>query len=103
MNSSLSPQFYSTMIQAPVPPSPRREFIAGSSALVGGALAAPVALPNVASAAGPSDKLKIGFIGCGGRGTGAASQALHADSNVVLHAMGDVFPEKIDKSLESLQ
>lgn len=91
------------MTQPPVPPSTRRDFLRSSSAAVGGALASSVAFPAVVSAANPSDKLKIGFIGCGGRGTGAASQALRADSNVVLHAMGDVFPEKIDKSLESLQ
>ena len=46
-------------------------------------------------------KIKIGFIGCGGRGTGAASQALQADSNVELWAMGDAFRDKIDTSLQS--
>ncbi len=51
----------------------------------------------------PADKpLKIGFIGCGGRGTGAAAQALSADDNIQLHAMADVFQERIDTSLESL-
>jgi len=48
------------------------------------------------------DTLRIGFIGCGGRGTGAAGQALHADTNVVLTAMGDVFPERIQSSLAAL-
>jgi len=49
-----------------------------------------------------SKKIKIGFIGCGGRGTGAASQALQADSNVELWAMGEVFRDKIDTALLSL-
>lgn len=49
-----------------------------------------------------SDTLRIGFIGCGGRGTGAAGQALNADKNVVLAAMGDVFPERIQSSLAAL-
>jgi predicted dehydrogenase len=48
------------------------------------------------------DTLRIGFIGCGGRGTGAAGQALHADKNVVLAAMGDVFPDRIQSSLAAL-
>jgi len=48
----------------------------------------------------PKDrKLRVGFIGCGGRGTGAAAQALKADDNVELYAMADVFQERIDKSL----
>lgn len=39
--------------------------------------------------------LKVGLIGCGGRGTGAAAQALQADPNVVLTAMGDVFDDRL--------
>ncbi|MCB1234450.1 MAG: twin-arginine translocation signal domain-containing protein, partial [Verrucomicrobiae bacterium] len=50
----------------------------------------------------PSKKLKIGFIGTGGRGTGAAEQALTADDNCELYAMADVFQERIDLSLENL-
>jgi predicted dehydrogenase len=73
----------------------RRHFITATTA----ALAAP----HVVRAAGTAEKLKIGFVGCGGRGTGAASQALKADSNVVLHAMADVFPEKMEKSLGALR
>jgi len=46
-----------------------------------------------------SDTLKVGLIGCGGRGTGAARQALHADPNVVLWAVGDAFPEPPRRSL----
>ncbi|HEX3987918.1 MAG TPA: Gfo/Idh/MocA family oxidoreductase, partial [Verrucomicrobiae bacterium] len=41
--------------------------------------------------------------GCGGRGTGAASQTLHADDNVVLTAMADVFQDKLQTSLEQLR
>ena len=48
------------------------------------------------------DTLRIGFIGCGGRGTGAAGQALFADKNAVLTAMGDVFPDRIQSSLAAL-
>lgn len=79
----------------------RREFIKTSGAL---AAASAVGLPTLGQAADlTKDKIKIGFIGCGGRGTGAASQALQADSNVELWAMGDVFGDKIDSALESLK
>ncbi|HEX5025500.1 MAG TPA: Gfo/Idh/MocA family oxidoreductase [Agriterribacter sp.] len=50
-----------------------------------------------------ADTLKVGLIGCGGRGSGAASQALSADPNVVLHAMGDIFADQLQKSLSNLK
>src|SRR5437868_2494196 len=60
----------------------RREFLK-ASALVGGALAMPAILPGKAFAKENSDTLRIGLIGCGGRGSGAADEALNADKNVV--------------------
>ena len=80
----------------------RRDFLK-TSALVGGALAAPAILPGNLFAAGRSGPLKVGLIGCGGRGTGAANQALNADKEVVLTALGDAFPEPLNKSLEVLR
>lgn len=44
--------------------------------------------------------LKVGVIGCGGRGTGAVIQSLFADSDAVLWAMGDLYPEKIEPCLK---
>ena len=46
--------------------------------------------------------LKVGLVGCGGRGTGAAGQALNADPDVVLHAMADVFPDRLQQSLQAI-
>src|SRR5215510_8622076 len=80
----------------------RREFLK-TSAMVGGALAAPAILPGNLFADTNSDTLRIGLIGCGGRGSGAADQALKADNNVVLTAMADAFPEPLQKSLNSLR
>ncbi len=79
----------------------RRRFIRTAAS----ATAATAALAGSAHGAGTptNKKLKVGFIGTGGRGTGAASQALSADDNIELYAMGDVFQEKIDKSLETLK
>ena len=68
-------------------PSPvtRRAFLEGSSLAAASSLAA-LAMPANVHAAG-SEELKVGLIGCGGRGTGAASQALKADSQG--QALGD--------------
>ena len=74
----------------------RRQFI-GSSA----AATALAAVPH-AHAAG-SDVLRVGLIGCGGRGTGAAAQALKADPNVKLVAMADAFEDRLEQSLDTPQ
>lgn len=70
----------------------RRQFLTAA-----GATAAFTSFPNIlrAQGAGNKDTLKIGLIGCGGRGTGAASQALSADPNVKLWAIGDAFGSQI--------
>jgi predicted dehydrogenase len=80
----------------------RREFLK-TSALVGGALAAPAILPRNLLARANNDTLRVGLIGCGGRGTGAASQALNADENVVLTALGDAFKEPMPTCLQGLR
>jgi predicted dehydrogenase len=51
---------------------------------------------------GGSEMLKVGLVGCGGRGTGAAANALMADDNVKLWALGDTFPDRLDASLKTL-
>jgi predicted dehydrogenase len=79
----------------------RREFIGTSSVAVAGTLAG-LSLAKSAHAAG-DDLLKIGLIGCGGRGSGAAAQALNADPQVKLWAMADAFEDRLDLSLKSLQ
>jgi predicted dehydrogenase len=50
-----------------------------------------------------SDLLRVGLIGCGGRGTGAAAQALSADKNVKLVALADLFDDRMKICLSSLQ
>jgi predicted dehydrogenase len=78
----------------------RREFLTTSAAAVAGAGLA--ALTPAVHAAG-SDVLRVGLIGCGGRGTGAASQALRADPNVKLVALGDVFKDRWQGCLNTLR
>ena len=78
----------------------RRQFLQQTSL----ALAATTALPLAARAKDiTADRLRIGLIGCGARGSGAVAQALTADSNTELYAMGDVFRDQIDKSLASIE
>jgi predicted dehydrogenase len=72
-----------------------------SSAAVAGTLAA-LAAPRAVHAAG-DETLKIGLVGCGGRGSGAAAQALKADPNVKLWAMADAFGDRLESSLKNLQ
>ncbi|HEY2933424.1 MAG TPA: Gfo/Idh/MocA family oxidoreductase [Acidobacteriota bacterium] len=89
----------------PSPPQQvsRRQFLKTSSAaVIGGAAAANEAIAGGFHPAG-SDVLRIGLIGCGGRGTGAAAQALQADSNVKLVAMGDAFVDRLQSSLTTLK
>ncbi|MFA5192334.1 MAG: Gfo/Idh/MocA family oxidoreductase [Verrucomicrobiia bacterium] len=84
-------------------PSTRRDFLKSTSgAVLAGAWAAQAGLPTIARGAPDSRKLKIGVVGCGFRGTGAASQALTADSNIELFAMGDVFADKLASSHATL-
>jgi predicted dehydrogenase len=81
----------------------RRDFLSRSTAgIVGGSLAANLVLPAGVHAQG-SDTLRVGLVGCGGRGTGAAAQALNADKNVKLTAMGDAFSDRLESSLNNLK
>ena len=83
---------------------PRREFLKNSSgAVLGAAIASPFILAGRGEAQTNSDTLRIGLVGCGGRGSGAAQQALNADKNVVLTAMGDAFEDRLKGSLASLK
>jgi myo-inositol 2-dehydrogenase/D-chiro-inositol 1-dehydrogenase len=81
----------------------RREFLKTSGALAAGGVAATAAgaLPQ-AHAAG-SDSIKVGLIGCGGRGTGAAKQSITSSSGLTLHAVGDMFEDHIEHCLGNLK
>jgi myo-inositol 2-dehydrogenase/D-chiro-inositol 1-dehydrogenase len=84
--------------------SNRREFLKQSGLLTGGALL--TALPSFASSYGfnnsADDTIKVALIGCGGRGTGAALQALKSKQNVKIVAMADAFRDRLDGAYKSL-
>ncbi len=78
----------------------RRQVIKTVSAA--GALAA-VNFPHIAKAqAGNNDTIKVGLIGCGGRGSGAIVQALKADTNTKLWAIADAFKPPVERCLKSI-
>lgn len=82
----------------------RRNFLktAGLST-VAGIVASHSALAATSSWTLNNKKLKIGLIGCGGRGTAAAMEALNADPNVVLFAMADAFDDHIEDAYKTLK
>lgn len=51
---------------------------------------------------GGSETLKVGLIGCGGRGTGAARDAVVSSENVEITALGDLFEDRLDRSRSGL-
>jgi len=79
----------------------RRQFVQATGALAAVAAAEVLPIARSAHAAG-GDTLKVALIGCGGRGTGAASQALSTAGPVKLWAMADLFADKLETSLTSL-
>jgi predicted dehydrogenase len=81
----------------------RRQFLKSSTAAaMTGPFVASHALAQERTVS-PGETLRAGLIGCGGRGTGAAAQALAADSNVKLVALGDAFKDRLQGSLETLK
>ena len=87
----------------PVSPANRRDFLkTTSAAVVGGSLATTLGTARSVHAAG-SDVIKVGLVGCGGRGSGAAADALSAGPDVRLVAMGDAFREPLEHSRDVLK
>ena len=79
----------------------RRDFVATTAA--GAALAAtPMALAR-GTRAGGDDAMRCGVVGCGGRGTGAAVNAMQAHPSTRIVAMADLFPDRLQSSLGHLR
>jgi predicted dehydrogenase len=82
-------------------PQSRRDFVKQSSILAGGLMAAPL-LSQANYFSGADSVIKVALVGCGGRGTGAAMQALLTKQNVKLVAMADAFRDRLDDCFKSL-
>lgn len=83
-----------------ISPLTRRDFVKASGLTLGVSALAGVTLPHVHAQG--SDQLRVALIGCGGRGTGAAVNAMAQVGAPKLVAMADVFQRKLDTSFKSL-
>ena len=81
----------------PSTPSDRRVFLKTAGAAIA------TGFPAIISAQTVTNAIKVGLVGCGGRGTGAAAQALKADDYTELTAVADIDQGAVDKSLETLK
>ena len=82
--------------------STRREFIKATGRIAAASALAGVSLPHVHAAG--SELVQVALIGCGGRGTGAAQNALDATGGPMkLVAMADVFENRLNDSFEALK
>ena len=83
----------------------RRSFLKKSStAVAGGAVLGALPVERLAfGALSPGDTVRVALIGCGGRGTGAANQALSTTGDVKLIAVADAFKDRMDGSLKAIK
>ncbi|HOX02120.1 MAG TPA: Gfo/Idh/MocA family oxidoreductase [Candidatus Paceibacterota bacterium] len=84
------------------PSATRRDFLKTSAALVGTAALGRLSIEQSAHAAG-NGAIRIGLIGCGGRGTGAAINAMNAGRDVRLAGLADIFDERLQSSRAQLE
>jgi predicted dehydrogenase len=73
----------------------RRDFLKTATVAAGAAVVSNLSLAPAVHAAG-SDQIKVGIVGCGGRGTGAGENVLNAARGVTIYALGDVFKFQVD-------
>ena len=81
--------------------SERRDFLKAGGGALGAAVVA--GFPGIISAQTVTNAIKVGLVGCGGRGGGAARQALQADDYTELTALADVDQSQIDRCMQSLK
>ena len=80
----------------------RRDFLKTSGAVAAASALSGVTIPSVHAAGG--DTINIALVGCGGRGTGAAANALSAKGGPLkLVAMADVFKDRLDSSFDTIK
>jgi predicted dehydrogenase len=86
----------------------RREFlktsaVVSATALVAGCATGRRAAPGILHPEYKPEKLRVGLIGCGGRGTGAAFDCVNSSPNIEIVAMGDLFQNRLDQSRNQLK
>lgn len=81
----------------------RRTFLGAASAAAASAATAQAATQPAAGLFSGAGRLRVGVIGCGGRGTGAAVQAVAAADDVMITAIGDLFADQLAESAGLLE
>jgi len=90
------------MSQTKKPASSRREFLKNTGKVAAATALASMAVPHVHAA--ENNTIQVALIGCGGRGTGAAADAMSVKHGPVkLVAMADVFKDRLDGSYGSIK
>ncbi len=86
----------------PTPNASRRDFLKTTGNIATASALAGVAIPSVHAA--EDNTIRVALVGCGGRGTGAASNALSTKQGPIkLVAMADVFKDRLDDSYDAAQ
>ncbi|MCA1685379.1 MAG: Gfo/Idh/MocA family oxidoreductase, partial [Planctomycetia bacterium] len=86
----------------PIEPSTRRDFLKASGQVAAASALAGVAIPAVHAA--EDNTIRVALVGCGGRGAGAAANALATKQGPIkLVAMADVFEDKLNKAYDTLK
>ena len=84
--------------------STRRKFIKRTAAASAIAVTGTTLIPKAVHAAGNvDDTIRVGLVGCGGRGSGAVADAVAAADNVKLVAMADLARDRIDEAVINIQ
>src|SRR5205085_11433491 len=92
----------SAMNETPNNLTSRRDFIKNTGKLAAASALAGVAIPRVHAA--ENNTIQVALVGCGGRGTGAAANALSTRSGPIkLIAMADVFADRLNGRLKTPQ
>jgi myo-inositol 2-dehydrogenase/D-chiro-inositol 1-dehydrogenase len=86
----------------PASPLSRRAFVKISGASAGAAVLSSLGANHVVAASAGSDTIKVGLVGCGGRGTGAALNCLESSPGVKIVALADLFERQVNAARTKL-
>ncbi|PAW68044.1 MAG: hypothetical protein B9S34_03500 [Opitutia bacterium Tous-C1TDCM] len=91
------------MNTSPIPDLSRRDFVKLSAASAGAAALAGLSAPRAMGATAGSDKIRVGVVGCGGRGTGAAQNCVDSSPGVEIVALCDLFERQVTSAKTKLK
>jgi myo-inositol 2-dehydrogenase / D-chiro-inositol 1-dehydrogenase len=80
----------------------RRDFVKLSAVTTGAAMFGALGTQRVMGATNGSDRIRVGVVGCGGRGTGAAKNCVESSPGVEIVALADLFERQVDAAKTKL-